>query len=131
MTPIDIEVIANAYKEILTLPIYHAFLFVVLFDILIGSAAALSRGEYKSNVGTNGVLKHIVVVIIVLAVCPYLSIMGMQHYGTTILMYYIVNYVISILEILSQSGIPFPHWVAIMFEDLQEKSNQIKHNNKE
>lgn len=131
MTPIDIEVITNAYREIFTLPIYHAFLLAVLFDILVGSAAALTRGDYKSNVGTNGVLKHIVVAVIVLIVCPYLSIMGMQHYGTAILMYYIVNYAISILETLSQSGVPFPDWVSVLFEDLQEKSNQVKHNNKE
>lgn len=121
---LTLDMIFNAYKSILTIPFYHAFLFAVFADVLTGSTKALKQGKYDSKNGSIGLKTHLIVVILVLFICPYLKIMGLGHFAIGILTFYIVNYAVSVLENLEALGVPFPAYLYGMFNRIGQKANE-------
>ena len=58
--------------------IYHIFIGLVIFDILTGIVKGFVNKEANSTKGLIGVIKHMLVVLLVLTVAPYLVLLGLQ-----------------------------------------------------
>lgn len=115
MEEITLEMLLIAYRQILTVPLYHWFLFAVFADIVIGTFKAMKTGNWDSTTGAEGLRKHIVVLILVLFVCPYLKIMGLTVFAKSILLFYIAVYVGSIMESLDKIGVRYPSFIKQIF----------------
>lgn len=111
-----------------------AFLLVVLLDIATGYAKSLlatdATKKTQSNKGLNGLIKHGMVILIILVLYPLMSAMDYEPYANTVVVFYIINYAISILENLGQSGINYPHWLENKlgkFQDDYDHGKDDKH----
>lgn len=124
MEEITIEMLLTAYRRILTVPLYHWFLFTVFADILVGTCKAMKMGTWDSRAGADGLRKHIIVLILVLFICPYLKLMGLQGFSLSILVFYIAIYAGSIMESLDVIGVPFPEFIKKFFNRMGENASK-------
>jgi len=82
-----------------------------LVDILTGMSVGLKCRELSSTRGLNGVIKHMCVITLILLVYPYMRLLNLQVYANVFVGFYIVSYLISILENLAKLGAPVPTFV--------------------
>jgi len=102
----------------------HIFIITILFDIITGNLRGLilrNSSGLNSSIGFKGLLKHMIVILIVLTIFPYLTLLNFNSYAITIVCFYILNYSISILENLSQMGIKLPPFIATRLSKLTNK----------
>ena len=99
------------------------FVWVVLFDILIGLCKGIFVKEANSTKGLLGVVKHLLVTMLILVAYPYLKILGFETIATTFVWFYIAMYGISITENFGQLGLPIPDWVKERLSKLQDTTN--------
>ncbi|VDG32261.1 phage holin protein [Lactobacillus acidipiscis] [Lactiplantibacillus mudanjiangensis] len=107
----------------------HFFIIAVIFDILTGNLRGILSNNYQkldSSIGLKGLLKHIIVILILLTIYPYLTLLGFKPYANTIMGFYILNYSISVVENLGQLGIKLPHSI---IKSLAKLSDQQEENN--
>lgn len=86
------------------------FILSIIFDILTGylkNIIGVSKG-LDSSIGVKGLIKHVIVLILVLTIYPYLTALGFTTYANSIVGFYIFNYGISIIENLNEMGIKLP-----------------------
>lgn len=99
------------FLEIQKMPndlILHAFVWLVIFDIISGLAKSFTNNKTHSTKGLLGVVKHLLVVCLVLIAYPYLNAMGFSVVSNLFVVSYIVMYGISLAENLGQLGLPLP-----------------------
>lgn len=87
------------------------FLWVVIIDIVTGFARSLLAHHTTSKKGTDGLIKHGVLILIVMTLYPMLDANGFRSVGDTFVTFYIVTYAVSIIENLGQMGLPLPDWL--------------------
>lgn len=89
-------------------PIIWVFVWAIIIDIITGFAKSILSHHATSNKGTDGLIKHGVILLIMLTLYPMLDMNGMREAANTFVFFYILNYGLSILENLGQMGVPFP-----------------------
>lgn len=102
----------------------HLFILTVIFDVTTGNLRGFLNNNYEklnSSKGIKGLLKHLVVLVIVLTIYPYLTVVNFDSYANTLVVFYITSYGISILENLDQMGIKLPDWIVNRLEKAQNK----------
>lgn len=100
------------------------FLVLVLLDIATGFGksflATETSSKTQSTKGLNGLIKHGMVILIIFVLYPLLAALGYRAYGDITVIFYILNYAISILENFGQAGIKYPHWLENKLGKLQD-----------
>ena len=118
------EILISNMRSLVDNKFIVVFLFVVLLDIATGYAKSLlatdTTKKTQSTKGLNGLIKHGMVILIILVLYPLMSAMDYEPYANTVVVFYIINYAISILENLGQSGINYPHWLENKLGKLQD-----------
>lgn len=122
---LELEQIIEAYRRIATVSYYQIFIASVLIDVISGFAKSFINKEANSTKGLLGVIKHLLVVLLVLTVAPYLTLIGAQWVSQWFLTFFIASYGISIVENYAQLGLPMPDFVKQYFEKLLRTSNEI------
>lgn len=92
-------------------PLIWAFVWAVIFDIVTGFAKSLISHKVTSNKGTDGLIKHGVLLLISLTLYPLLDANGFKSAGDAFILFYILFYAVSIIENWGQIGLPLPSWV--------------------
>lgn len=87
------------------------FVWVIIIDIITGTARSLVTHHTTSTKGTSGLIKHGILLIIILTLYPMLDINGMKSAGDTFTMFYVLFYAVSIIENCGQMGLPIPTWL--------------------
>lgn len=114
---------------------YHSmflwgFFFVIILDVMTGLLKAGVTGKIDSRIGSKGLMKHTTIVLLILVMEITTRLISVQWVSETFCLYYILQYIFSILENLDEMGIPFPLWLRNNFkrmeQDLNEKG-EIKH----
>lgn len=80
----------------------------IMVDIFSGIVKAVKQKRLNSSVGLNGMLRHLLIVFVVLLFCVYMPILGLENYIVWIVGYFILQYVVSIIENLGEIGVPLP-----------------------
>lgn len=75
---LTLEQIVEANRRIETVSYYQIFIGAVLIDVISGFAKNFINKEANSTKGLLGVIKHLLVVLLVLTVAPYLTVIGAQ-----------------------------------------------------
>lgn len=96
---------------------------VIILDILTGKAKSIKHKIIDSTIGLNGALKHSIVLLMLIIFGVFARIAGFEHIGLTIALFYILEYITSILENLDALGIPLPDQVKIYFNRMRQQYN--------
>ncbi len=108
-------------------PYIEAFLIAVIIDLFTGFAKAFSKEathKADSSIGIFGAVKHLVIVVLVLSIYPLIDALGFGNFGTLIVLFYIFQYALSILENLGIMGIPVPSFVKDKLQKLSRESDK-------
>lgn len=93
---------------------------VIIADFLTGTLKAFITKDLDSSAGTNGLIKHVCVILIVVSVSLVGYIMKDGFIAYTFISFYLFEYTLSIIENLNLLGIPFPDFVENNIRRLKE-----------
>lgn len=139
MTPVPVTPVTpfhltlwHAMVKYLDTPIVWIFLIAILLDIATGYYRSFITPETihktSSAKGWQGLLKHCIVILINLILYPTLCALGFSAVGTTLVVYYIITYAVSILENCAQANIPVPSFIREHLAKLQSDYDQNNNN---
>lgn len=80
------------FRHLLDNAFIQILVWVVLFDILTGMVKGLKGKQGNSTKGLLGLIKHLLVVILIVTAYPYFSLLGLQPYANTFVLFYIASY---------------------------------------
>ena len=106
-------------KNLSSSPYIHIFFWLMILDIITGYVKAFKTKRFDSKIGTMGLIRHFVVFTVILLVAMYSRSLGVRPLGITWTMFFIANYLGSVLENWEAIGWAFP-------EFLKPYINQIK-----
>lgn len=90
------------------------FILSIIFDILTGylkNIIGVSNKSFRgldSSIGVKGLIKHVIVLILVLTIYPYLTALGFTAYANSTVAFCIFNYTVSVIENLNEIRIKLP-----------------------
>lgn len=118
------------YKEclitLLSAKMFHIMLGFIAFDIILGTLVSFKKGIVSSRINKDGITKHLSIILFIIFFSVVFIISDMKEYFNILLGFYIASYGLSILENLSELGVPFPVWIKERFILLRRSTNEIK-----
>ena len=107
------------YNVMLDSPLFWLYLASLLVDIITGNIRAWTTKDIDSSVGVMGSLKHFGLFSFVVLFLPTLSIyMGDNTIAQGLILYFIYQYIISIIENIGLLGFNIPDKLADRFRRL-------------
>lgn len=116
---IETGLVGVAIIELMHSMVFWIFISVILIDVLTGKAKALKFQVLDSSVGLNGTMKHVIVIIIAVTISIFSRIAGLPEFSIGIKLFFIFDYVTSIIENLDVLGIPLPDWITQYFNRIR------------
>lgn len=122
---------AAAYFQELALPVVVLFL-VMVVDYVSGMVRAWTRGELCSRVGVLGIVKKVsyLLAVVVAIVADWVvqtaagqlgvDFGGFFYFGLLVTIWLILNECISILENISELGVPLPPFLVTLIQKLKK-----------
>lgn len=100
------------------------YTWAVFIDLGTGFVKSLIHKSTNSTKGLSGLLKHALLLIAILTLYPMFDLIGMSGMGDTFLIFYILFYLVSIVENWGQIGLPVPKWVKRYLYKLSDEYNE-------
>ena len=100
------------------------FLFMIVLDILTGLLKAGVTGKIDSTIGIKGMMKHTTIVLLIMTMAIITRFINVLWVSQSFCLYYILQYIFSILENLDKMGIPFPLWLRNSFNRMGQDLNE-------
>lgn len=132
----------SAYFGVIGVPLVVLFA-AMCIDYLTGMTKAWVTGELSSRVGVLGIVKKVgyLVTVCVAAIVDWLLLSGLKQvgisigmeflFGMMVVIWFIVNECISILENLASIGVPLPKFLTAMIQRLAAVVDEKAENTKE
>ena len=133
-TYIEMGLVGVAINELMHSMVFWIFISVVLLDVITGKAKAIKYHVLDSSVGLNGTMKHVVVIIITLTIAIFSRIAGLPEFSVGIKLFFVFDYITSIIENLDVLGIPLPNFVTQYFNRIKSEYDykyNVKDKNRE
>jgi toxin secretion/phage lysis holin len=105
---IDWEQAFNVLKHISSNYFIILLFTVIIVDIITGLLSATKQKNLNSTLGTKGMNKHVTVILLSVVLYIVLTIGNIGKYADLIILFFIIQYVISIIENTSKLGIKYP-----------------------
>ncbi|MCK1257193.1 phage holin family protein [Streptococcus uberis] len=118
-----IDLVINM-KDVFESPYFQAFLFLLVIDILTGYSKAFKTKKFDSKIGTNGLLRHMVVTVTIISVGVFARIFNYQMVSIGYCLFFITNYSYSILENWEVLGWAFPEWLKPFVNQMKKQNDQ-------
>ena len=99
------------------------FVWIVVADIITGFLKSLVTKKTSSRKGTDGLIRHGALLLIIITLYPMLDINGFRSVGDTLIIFYVLFYAVSIIENLGQMGVPVPDFVKQYIYKLSDEYN--------
>ena len=93
---------------------------LIVLDVTTGILSAIVGGEVDSDVGLKGLIKHTTIIILVVFTKIIARIINIQWVSQSLCIFYILQYVFSMIENLNNMGIPFPTWLKNTFNRMSQ-----------
>ena len=116
--------LANQYYELFNDIYIHALAVIIVFDIITGLAKAWVTKTVNSTIGRRGLIEHLIVLVLVVTVYPYLIYIGFEEVATAFIFFFIATYGVSLIENLAAIGVPFPKGIKKRLEKLRDALNE-------
>lgn len=117
---ITLAELANRYCDIFNDVYIHAFAGVIVLDILTGMIKAWINKTLNSTIGRRGLIEHLAVLVLGVTVYPYLIFIGFEEVAATFIFFFIATYGLSLIENLSDIGVPFPKGLKKRLEKIKD-----------
>lgn len=103
---------------------YYIFTFLtaIIIDIITGILKGLYNKKLNSNIGLKGLIKHCCIILIVFTISVILPLMGYRTGARAIIVFYIIQYCLSIIENVGCMGVPIPPYVTKAIQQLSSKN---------
>ena len=98
------------------------FLTVIIIDIITGILKGLYNKKLNSKIGLKGLIKHCCIILIVFTISIILPLMGYKTGARAIIVFYIIQYCLSIIENVGCLGVPIPPYVTKAIQQLSSKN---------
>ncbi len=87
----------------------NLLLILVVVDWLTGWAAAWMRGELRSRVGFNGIVRKVAIFAVVAIAHLIDGVLGDMHmFRDAVIFFYLANELLSVVENMGKMGVPMP-----------------------
>lgn len=129
--PFGWQLVIGAASRMVNNPLIEAFLWAVMADLLTGIVKSFSpraKDKADSSIGLYGLAKHLLIMLLVITIYPVLDVLQFDSISNAVVLFYIAEYAISILENLEVMGFPIPDFLRIRFKKMAE--NVGKENDK-
>lgn len=117
---ITLAELVNRYYEIFNDVYIHAFAGVIVLDILTGIIKAWVNKTLNSTIGRRGLIEHLAVLVLGVTVYPYLIFIGFEEVAAAFIFFFIATYGLSLIENLSDIGVPFPKGLKKRLEKIKD-----------
>lgn len=117
---ITLAELVNRYHELFNDAYIHIFAGVIVLDILTGIIKAWLNKNLNSTIGRRGLIEHLAVLVLGVTVYPYLIFIGFEEVATAFIFFFIATYGLSLIENLSDIGVPFPKGIKKRLEKIKE-----------
>ena len=117
---ITLAELVNRYYEIFNDVYIHVFTGVIVLDILTGIIKAWVNKTLNSTIGRRGLIEHLAVLVLGVTVYPYLIFIGFEEVATAFIFFFIATYGLSLIENLSDIGVPFPKGLKKRLEKIKD-----------
>lgn len=117
---ITLTELVNRYHELFNDAYIHIFAGVIVLDILTGIIKAWLNKNLNSTIGRRGLVEHLAVLVLGVTVYPYLIFIGFEEVATAFIFFFIATYGLSLIENLSDIGVPFPKGIKKRLEKIKE-----------
>ena len=120
----DFSLFYTNYMILFKTPLFSLYVGAVITDIFLGNIRAWVNKEIDSSAGVKGSLKHFGLFSFVTIFLPSLSLYTNDLImSQTVLLYFIYQYVISIIENLGRLGFYVPASFKKYFKQLQNEED--------
>ena len=120
MGKITIDLLHGQIEDLFSSPLYHALLWLIVFDIASGYIKAFKTKNFDSKISTNGWLKHGLVVILMTVIGVYARALGYDFVSKFICLGFLGSYGLSLLENLDAIGVPYPQGFREFFKQMRD-----------
>lgn len=107
------------------------FVWAVVIDIFTGLIKSLVVHKTTSRKGTDGLIRHGALLLIILTLYPMLDANGFGSAGNAMVAFYITFYAVSIVENLGQMGVPLPadikKYIYKLSDEYQKEEQKHEH----
>lgn len=121
---ITLAELINKYYELFNDVYIHAFAGVIVLDILTGIIKAWVNKTLNSTIGRRGLIEHLAVLVLGVTVYPYLIFIGFEEVATAFIFFFIATYGLSLIENLSDIGVPFPKGIKKRLEKIKDQFDE-------
>lgn len=112
--------------------LFHILLALILMDVVTGYAKAYKNKIIDSKIGTNGIIRHTIVILLQVFVGIFSRMYSIDYVSIALCIFNIGNYGTSILENLNMLGIPMPKGLEKYFTQMKEiEFNNVEDNQNE
>lgn len=103
---------------------YYIFTFLtaIIIDIITGILKGIYNNKLNSRIGLKGLIKHCCIILIVFTISIILPLMGYTTGARAIIVFYIIQYCLSIIENVGCMGVPIPPYVTKAIQQLSSKN---------
>lgn len=123
---IDRVLITESFQMSFSDGFFIIMVIAVLFDYMTGVASAVKRRDLSSKIGSNGLIKHSIMIILAFTIVTISYATSTQPIGYLIIIAYLLQYTISVMENLEAIGLPVPKWVKKYIRTMRDKSDNNK-----
>lgn len=99
-----------------------SFLTAIIIDIITGILKGVYNNKLSSKIGLKGLIKHCCIILIVFTISIILPLMGYTTGARAIIIFYIIQYCLSIIENIGGMGVPIPPYVTKAIQQLSSKN---------
>ena len=121
---ITLAELVNRYYELFNDAYIHIFAGVIVLDILTGIIKAWLNKSLNSTIGRRGLVEHLAVLVLGVTVYPYLNFIGFEEVAATFIFFFIATYGLSLIENLSEIGVPFPKGLKKRLEKIKDQFDE-------
>lgn len=118
--------LVNQYYQLFNDIYVHALAGIIVFDIITGLGKAWVTKTVNSTIGRRGLIEHLIVLVLVITVYPYLIYIGFEEVATAFIFFFIATYGVSLIENLAAIGVPFPKSLKKRLEKIRDALDEEK-----
>lgn len=99
----------------------QSLVIICIIDYITGLLAAMYEGKLASKIGFKGIIKKVCMFAVVAVACTIACMTKQELIRPVVIMFYISNEGISILENVGKTGVKYPKQLKNILKEFREK----------
>ena len=123
MIVIDGKEIMIALRDMFHDGLFWLMIILTVFDFLTGTLNAFCKKDLDSTKGKQGLIKHSIIVLMVVLMGVISGVLQNKGLFHIFILFYVFEYVISIIENLGGLGVPLPDGLVKVIRRLKKEND--------